>query len=90
VAHAVLVFDSIYVSQDWAEDLEENIQHVLDVLMDQLDREPEEGDEPFMETPSGEPFDGCETCVRRETMVLTLMATIDAVSEGLVERRLVA
>lgn len=84
----VLVFDSIYVYQAWAEDLEETIHHVLDVLMDELDGL-EDGQEPTP-TPSGEPFDGCETCIRRETMVLTLMATVDGLTQGLVERRLVA
>lgn len=89
MTHAVLVFESIYVSQPWAQDLEETINHVIDALMDQVGRELEDGEDP-LPTPSGELFDGCETCVRRETMVLTLMATIDAMGEGLVERRLVA
>lgn len=88
MAHAVLVFDSIYASQDWAADLEETIHHVLDTLLDEMDGL-EDGAEPTP-TPSGEPFDGCEVCIRREIMVLTLMATVDAVSEGLVERRRVA
>ena len=89
MAHAVLVFESIYVDQFWAEDLEEHINHIIDSLMDQMDRELEDDEEP-LPTPSGEPFDGCETCVRREIMVLTLMATIDGFTEGRVERRLVA
>ena len=89
MAHAVLVFESIYVDQFWAEDLEEIINHVIDTLMDQMDRELED-DEERLPTPSGEAFDGCETCVRREIMVLTLMATMDGRDEGRVERRLVA
>lgn len=88
MAHAVLVFESIYVDQFWAVDLEENIHHVLDTLMDELESPPE--DREPTPAPSGEPFDGCETCVRREVMVMTLMATIDALGDGLVERRLVA
>ena len=89
MTRAVLVFESIYVSQSWAQDLEENIHHVIDTLMDQVDQEPEDGVEPIP-APSGEPFDGCEVCIRREIMVMTLMATIDAMPQGLVERRLVA
>ena len=89
MAHAVLVFESVYVDQYWAKDLEETINHVIDTLMDQVDRELEEDEEP-VPTTSGELFDGCEVCVRREIMVLTLMATIDGFTEGRVERRLVA
>lgn len=88
MTHAVLVFDSIYVDQLWAVDLEETIHHVLDTLMDEMDEPPADRDP--TPTPSGEPFDGCETCIRREVMVMTLTATMDAVAEGRVERRLVA
>ena len=89
MAHAVLVFESIYVDQPWAADLEENIHYIIDKLMEQVDQDPEDGSEPIP-TPSGETFDGCEVCIRREIMVLTVMATIDAMGDGLVERRLVA
>lgn len=87
--HKVLVFENIYVARTWAEELEESIQHVLSLLMAQAHQDPADGSE-SLPTPSGELFDGCEVCVRRETMVLTIMATIDAMGDGLVERRLVA
>jgi hypothetical protein len=87
--HSVLVFETIYVAQKWAVELEENINHIIDRLMDQVDQDPEDGEE-SIPTPSGETFDGCEVCVRREVMVLTVMATIDAMGDGLVERRLIA
>ncbi len=93
MSHAVLVFETIYVDQVWAAELEENINHVIDTLMDQVDRDPDDDDEdaqPLMETPSGEAFDGCEVCVRREIMVMTLTATVGAYEEGRAERRLVA
>lgn len=85
----IVLSDSFYVSQDWVEELEETIHYTLDVLLAQLDGE-SESENPAMETPSGQPFDGCETCVRRETMVLTIAATLDAVQQGLAEPRRLA
>ena len=81
--HRVVVFDSFYVSQDWAEELEATIHYTLDTLLAQLEGETENDEESIgeMEPPSGEPFCGCETCVRREIMVLT----IEAVQQGLAE-----
>lgn len=87
--HRVVVFDSFYVSQEWAEELEATIHYTLDTLLAQLEGETENGDEDGsvgeMEPPSGQPFCGCETCVRREIMVLTIAATLEAVQQGLAE-----
>jgi hypothetical protein len=86
MTHAVLVFDTFYVDESWAIDLESTIERVLGVLIAEVKDPPE--DRPLTPSPSGEPFDGCDTCVRRETMVLTIMSTIDAVREGIAEQRL--
>lgn len=89
MAHAVLIFESIYVDRAWAQELEEKIHRVIETLVHQVDHPPEDRSA-LIPTPSGEEFDGCPVCIRREIMVMTVMATIDAVPQGLVERPLVA
>lgn len=78
----VVAFEMIYVDQVWVEELESTIERVLDVLMSELHLP----DDERTKSPSGEDFDGCAVCVRREIMVLTMNATLDATREGLVQR----
>ncbi len=85
---AVLIFDTVYVSAPWAHDLEETIRRTISLLCAEAADPPVDGTK--TPTPSGEPFDGSAEAICRETMVLTIMATIDAAHEGIVEPRLVA
>lgn len=85
---AVLIFDTVYVSAPWADDLEETIRSMINLLCAEAANPPADGAR--TPTPSGEPFDGSAEAICREAMVLTIMATIDAAHEGIVEPRLVA
>ncbi len=71
---------SVSFSATWAESLEEEINHVIDGLLADL----EDGSDLDIHGPSGAFFDGCETCIRREVMFMTVEATLEATREGLV------
>lgn len=84
---SALVFDTFTADAEWAEKLDRNVNDTIGHLMDLVDGEEDGISEGGIETPSGEPFCGCETCVTREIIVLTIAATLDGVREGLVEPR---
>lgn len=71
---------SVSFSATWAESLEEEINYVIDGLLADLE-DPVGVD---IHGPSGAAFDGCETCIRREVMFMTVEATLVAAHEGLV------
>lgn len=86
---SALTFDTFTADAEWAERLDRNVNETIGRLMDSVDLDPEspEADQDALEAPSGEPFCGCETCVTREIIVLTIAATLDGFREGLVEPR---
>lgn len=71
---------SVIFSSLWAESLQEEINVVIDGLLADLE-DPVGVD---ICGPSGAAFDGCETCIRREVMFMTVEATLAASREGLV------
>jgi hypothetical protein len=70
-------------SDDWAADLEDTVNYTIDSLLADLEDPDALGTS--IPVPSGSPFCGCETCVRREIMHMTMTATLDAVRAGLVD-----
>jgi hypothetical protein len=71
---------SVTFSSAWAEALQDDINYVVDSLLADLEDTPSAD----IYGPSGAPFDGCETCIRREIMFMTVEATLEASRDGLV------
>jgi hypothetical protein len=71
----------------WPGELDTEVVQTLDRLIEALDwletQVGEDGDELsviYPDPPSGEPFCGCETCVRREILTIAVTRTVEAVA----------
>ena len=70
--------DKVWIDDLFAEEIE---SRVVTMLAEQ--EAGMEGDlDDIPDTPSGEPWDGCEECYRREIMCLTVILTLKGVLSG--------
>jgi hypothetical protein len=80
----------IRIAPAWREHMDRIVTGTLTDLDAQLrddDYDPEDDlvrDDDF-ETPSGEPYDGCPTCLQRETMWITAALVLEGARQGHIE-----